>query len=808
MKYLFYSFYFIALTTTSLAQSNSFKNKIDGVIINETPSPIEFANVTLHKATDSALVKATITDTKGFFEFEGIMQGNYFIRISHAGYQLYWSKSFLINTGDSTFSFKNIQLKNNLHDLKNVTVQGFKPLIERKSNKLIINIENSIISSGGTAIEVLESAPGIIVDQNGQISINGKPKVLVMVDGKIIADNLLKTLSSNIIEKIEIIAHPSTSYDAAGSGGIVNIRLKKDQKLGLNGTLMGNYGQGVYEKTNNSLNLNYRNKKWNFFTNYAFSFRRNFQNIYNPRKLLKNGKLFNIYDQINYIVTPTTTHTIRIGTDYFLSKSTTIGIMADGNFSHFNKTGDNQTSILDSNNNAAGRFTTGTLTKDHWQNMAINLNIKHLFNDKGKEINIDLNGATYKSNTTQHFITHYYNVTNVLTKTDTLIGPYNGYIDLYSVKIDYNHPIGQNAKIEMGAKSSFVKTDNNVTFFNRKNNVDVFDTINSNHFRYTENINAGYITYNYTFKNGSIELGLRGEQTVADGLQLTNGETFHKNYFQIFPSISINHKISPKHEFNYSFSKRINRPNYQQLNPFKLFYDPSTFDEGNPSLLPEISHSVEISHTYNERITTTIEYAQTKNSISAVVLQDAKDPKRSILAIRNIESSSYYSLGVYTPIKIFKWWSINNNFSVNHLSYNGNLVNTVLKTSRFAFQNSMIHTMALPKNWSAELNFMYISTNIHPLGLYQSRYVVSMGIQKNIMQRKGTLRLNVRDLFYSNRILANTKFANIDEIWQQYTDSRIINLSFTYRFGKKTVTATRKRQTGLESEQDRIQNNN
>lgn len=433
------------------------------------------------------------------------------------------------------------------------------------------------------------------------------------------------------------------------------------------------------------------------------------------------------------------------------------------------------------------------------------MNVKHVFGNTGKEVNLDLNIAEYESSKSPNFTTNYFNSANNLTKTDMLVGDFNGKIDIRTIKLDYSNPVNKNIKIDVGIKSSFVKTDNNIQFFNKISNVYVYDSTLSNHFIYYENINAAYITYNQKFNKFSAEFGLRGEQTIAHGNQLSTGNYFERNYFQLFPNFSINHKIGVKHDLTYSISRRVDRPDYNQLNPFKLFYDPSTYDEGNPYLLPELTYSFEITHTYNNKFFTTLNYSHTTNSIVYVVLQSPQDPKISLLAIKNIKQLDYYSLNINTPVTIAKWWNINNNLSVAYNKYQGELVNIQFQNGRASFNNNITNIFSFPKGWSAELNFLYRSGSVHAISPYKSVYRLSMGIQKAVFQRKGILKLNIRDVLYSQIIRASTQFANVDETFKQQSDTRVATLSFTYRFGKKTVTASRKRETGLESEQDRIQ---
>ncbi len=807
-----HSLFLLLLSAVTAFSQPLTTGKITGQISDNAQKVVEFANVTLHRAADSSLAKGVLSTERGLFEFENITEGRYFVRVSQLGYQSFKSPYFQVTAENPTIKLAAIQLEESSKTLSEVNVRASKPFIERQLDKIVVNVENSLVSTGASAIEVLERSPNVAVDQDGKLSLKGKQGVIVMIDGKpsqLSGDdlsNFLKGLPSNSIEKIEIITNPSSKYDAAGNAGIINIRLKKDQKLGMNGTANLSYGQGQYEKINGGLSLNYRNKKWNYFGNYNYAYRKQFGNLTLYRKFKTDGLLQSVYDQDTYTIFSFKTHTARAGADYYLSKKTTVGVLLNGVMNQFTPDGLSRTDVLNGREQPDGRFTTINKSRNTWNNGTVNLNFKHTFDSTGRELTADFDYARYQNNNDQLFTTNYYSAANALTGTDILVGDLGGYLNIRSFKADYVHPLGKKSKFEAGLKTSYVTSDNDIKFFNRVDNVDEYDAAKSNHFLYKENINALYTNYNRELGKLTLQLGLRGEQTIADGNQLTTGQTFHRNYIQLFPSIFVKQPLSKDHELGYSLSRRIDRPSYQQLNPFRFFVNPTTYREGNPYLLPQLTYSAEFSHTYKQKITTTLTYSRTTNNITSVLLQN--DAERvTVQTDRNLAEYTYYGLGVNAGLQPTKWWSSNNNLNVFYGQFTGDIANTQLRNGSPAFTLNTINSLTLPKGITGELNFFYQSRQVYGISTIEPVYNISAGIQKAILQKKGTLRLNVTDIFYTNNVRGSTTFANIDEIFRTRRDTQVATLAFSYRFGSGTVAPARRRNTGTESEQGRVQLN-
>lgn len=790
-------------------QSQPTEGAISGKLLDVQQQPLAYANVLVHQVKDSILYKGGITDEQGAFAIEGLQAGDYYVVGSYVGLQAATSEPFEISTTKPLVSLPPLVLIASGETLEGVTVVAQKPFIERQLDKLVINVENSIVSAGNSALEVLERSPGVLVDQNGNISLRGKSGVIVMIDGKpsqlggASLANLLRGMPANTIEKIEIITNPSARYDAAGNAGIIDIRTKKNQNQGLNGSFSAGAGHGRYAKAETGVNLNYRKGKFNVFGNYNFSYRKAFNNLILYRKFSENGQLLSAFDQNNLLVFPFRFNTAKAGVDWFAGKRTTLGVSVSGIDNRFDPTGDNITYVRDENREGLSEFATTNRSHDKWQNYAANFNFRHAFNDGGRELSFDLDYARYGNETDQHFVTDYRDSRGLLLNTDILKGDIEGFLDIQSAKADYVHPLGQKTKAEAGVKSSVVSTDNDLQYFNIINNTAVFDSSQSNRFQYKERINAAYVNFSHSFRGIQMQLGLRAEQTVADGLQVTTDSAFQRNYWQLFPSVFVTHELgSEKHELSYSYSRRIDRPSYRQLNPFRAFVDPTTYQEGNPFLKPQLSHNIELSYTYDKRFTATLAFSRTDDNITSVLLQNDEE-RVTIQTEINFEAFHYYGFSLSAPVQITPKWNSNNSFNLYYGNYSGFVGNGLLDQGSVNFNLNSINSVSLPKNWALEVNAFFRSREVYGVSTIKAMGQFTVGVQKSFMERRASIRLNVSDIFYTGVVRGSTLYQNVDEVFVSKRESRVASLNFTYRFGKNTISPARRRAGGAEEEKRR-----
>ena len=809
---------FLLTNAFALAQSPdngavSDRATIRGTVTDINRKAVEFATIRLLKATDSTLVKGTMADVAGLFNLENVREGRYLIAASQVGYQKTWSTPFALKAGQ-TLALPEFHLPELSNQLGEVAVTAQKPFIEQQIDKTVVNVENSVVAAGNTALEVLERAPGVTVDREGNISLKGKADVRVMIDGKPTylssqdLANLLRNMQADQLATIEIMTNPPARYDAAGNAGIINIRLKKAQNMGLNGSATLGYGYGMYGKQNGSLNLNYRQNKWNLFGTYSANRRLGWREQDITRVFREAGQVTAFFDQSAENFQRSHNQSIKAGADYFASKNTTIGVLLNGSVGRWGQTTTNVTDIYKGLNTPDKQTLTNSETSQPWNNLATNVNFKQTLDTLGRELTADLDYAFYNNNNDQAFDIRNLDARgNSLTALRTDMGFQAGKVDIYSAKLDYVHPFSKTSKLEAGLKTSFVTTDNDMKFYIRLQSdaprPDSLDRGRTNQFVYRENINAAYLNYSRQFEKTGVQLGLRLEHTSARGHQITSDSVFTRNYLNLFPSVFIRQELNKKNSLGFSYSYRIDRPDYGSLNPFQYFLDPYTYGQGNPYLKPQFTHAVEATHTFGGFLTTTLNYSHTNDVMTDVLLQN--DQQRVTFQTRdNIGFRRNLGLAVSASFPVTKWWTTTPYANLSRNRYVGQLLGADLDQSFVSFQGNIQNQFTISKVWSAEIGGFFTNGFLDGIIIGKSMGQVSVGVQRQLWNKKASVRLNVRDIFWTQYFRGSVRYQNLDVAIKSRQESRVANLTFSYRFGNTKVQTARRRSTGLESEAGRV----
>ena len=794
------------------AQMNE-KGKVTGIVLRTDNKPVEFATVTLLKVKDSTLVKGAISDIEGKYVFEGIPEGQYLVAAANMGMKKSFSKPVKVN--GSPVKVGPIVLSEETRSLKEVNVTGKRPFIEQKADKMVVNVENSIVAAGGTALEVLQQSPGIQVDKDDNISMRGKNGVIIMIDGKPTNMSpqdvalLLKNMPSSNIDQIELIANPSAKYDAAGNAGIINIKLKKNSNFGTNGSVNATYGQGALPRGNGGLNLNHRNEKINVYGSYNYNYNRQFENLDIDRDNMEaSGRI--VFDQNSYLDKKSQYHGAKAGIDWFLNKNHTVGVMVNVAGNRWNGSGNSQTWIgngirVDSS------LRTITANSQNMNRQSYNLNYKGRLDTTGRELNIDLD---YSRNAEDQFSDLYSGYMDAVGKIhfrgDTTRSLQPSIINIKTAKIDYTHPLRNNAKFEAGVKVSFVDSDNNSRFDSLRHGNWEYDYNRSNYFIYKENVNAAYLNFSKQFKKFGVQAGLRAEQTNVEGNSVTLKQVNDTSYLNFFPSIFLSYAAGKDHQWGLSFSRRLQRPSYDDLNPFEFYLDRYTKAGGNPNLRPQYSSNFDLTHTFKSFLTTAIGYSHTKDMLSRI-LEAGVDPETGDTTIvvykyMNVAKKDNVNLNISAPVPITKWWNSFTTFSVFYNAFETTVNNELIKRSSGGFFGNTQHTFTLGKGYTAEASFWYNSRQISQEGLFKMNpmYAFNVGFQKTVLKKKGTIRLNVNDVFQTQRFGGTYSVTNRTVKLANTWDSRQVRVSFTYRFGNSNVKEARNRKTGLEDEQSRV----
>ena len=828
MKKFFSLLAAITIGMSSFAQSGG---KISGSIKDGgNQKIIDAASVSLLKSKDSALVKVAVTDKDGNFSFENIKDGNYLVLATSIGHVKIYSAAITISAGNSSASVGVLQLIPSDKAMKEVVVSSKKPLIERKIDRTIVNVDASITSTGSTALEVLEKAPGISVDKDGNISLKGKAGVIVYLDGRPSylsgpdLANMLRNMTASQLDQIEIMTNPPAKYDAAGNAGVINIKTKKNKLFGYNGSITTGYTQGRYARFNEAVSFNYRNKKINFFSNFNYNRNHRSQELYILRNFrdanTKNIK--SIFDQSTDMVNQSHNYSAKAGVDFTVSKNTTIGLVLNGFYNPSLWQSSTKTSIYDPNNILTDVTTAYTQNEEKWKNFSSNVNFRTKLDTAGQELTADLDFIQYKATSVQPLTSTYYdNMGNQLKAPEVLNGTLPTNIKIYSGKIDYTLPLKKDTKFEAGFKTSFVNNDNNARYDSLKTGYSVLDSGRSNHFIYDENINAAYVNYSRPLgKKWTAQLGLRVENTNSNGI--SKGYTFNttlnkfeytetkfkRSYTQLFPTVYLQYTANEKNQFVINYGRRIERPDYQDMNPFVHFLDRYTFEQGNPNLSAQFAHNIELSHTYKGFLTSTVNYTKTTDIIQ-MVLEQNDVTNETFVKKANIASSEQVGLAITANKSITKWWSGNIYANVYNNHFKGVVGTEPISLGVTSFMVQLQQQFKFNKGWAAELSGFYRSKGLEGVIYIKPIAQFNAGVSKQVLKNQGSLRLNIRDIFAGSVFKGYSKYGTVDANFKNVNDSRAVSLTFSYRFNKgKLKASSGKRNSGASDEQNRVKSGN
>jgi len=772
----------ILFSSISLAQVKP--GVISSTVKDSKNETIIGATVRLLKTTDTAVVATRMTDGDGKFQFINVGIGTYILKITAVGKKEFNSASLHVMESKGINLPIIIMFPAKSTELNEVVIKAKRPLIQMEIDKTVVNVDAMISSASSNTLEILEKTPGIVINAGGDITLNGRSGVIVLIDERptyMSGQDLslyLKSLPGSLLDKIELIDNPPSRYDASGNA-IINIKLKKNRMGGFLGSIATGYSQGKYGRNTNSLNLNYNYKKVNLFGSMGYSYEKNYSNDNFTRNFFDvNNVPTSTVSLLNKQKSKSEGLNTNLGLDYAATTNTTYGFQVNlndnKNIELLNYYSDNY-SAEQLDNISMGN----TNGENNRTNLGTNINFLHKFGKTGKELSADINYLNYRSTGNQSLINNqdrfFYNLPSE--------------INIYSAKADYVQTIKNNARFEAGFKSSFVINDNKSDYYNITDQGQVIDNGKSNHFKFRENINSAYINAQKGWKYLSVQLGLRLENTQSKGRQLGNEivqqSQFSKNYTQVFPTLFLNYKFDTvgRNTLNFSISKRINRPNYQYLNPFLFFRDSYSYTVGNPELTPQYQFRYELKYQYKQLLRMGLSY----NRFTDVIFQTTQVVNN--VFIKKPENVAFgYMLLLNNSISLTPkdWWNLNLELQFSKMGLNGMAYGQKLNPSTYVARIGIYNQFQFKKGWSAELNCYYASRDLNGQAFTSGMYRVNTGIQKKIWKDKGSIRINMDDIFhswvYENRSvgLAQAYSFQISE-----SDTQRLGIALTYRFGKE-----------------------
>ena len=672
-----------------------------------------------------------------------------------------------------------------------------------------MDIGNSVLAAGNSAFEVLKRVPGVTTDKDDNILLK-RASCKILIDGRtsyLTGDQLttyLKTLPADAINKIELITNPSGKYDAEGSAGIINIILKKNKANGLNGTASAGVGYGKYQKENAGLNLNYRHGKINLFGNGYLGYSESYNRLTYNTAINNNGNI-QLQNRDQYWHPYALWSSFKAGIDYSISKKSTIGFLLIGSTDNTKAKTDDNTNITDASHTPYQYINSIKHDTSHMVNATWNINSRTELDTAGSEITFDADYVHYTSASQSVNEAGFYDAGNNTTRYPYLFRNNEpSDIAIMSAKTDLIYYFKNKTKLEAGLKYSNVKTDNNLIADSVENGNWIRDHNRSNHFIYSEMISAGYITLSRSFNKTSVQAGLRAEESESTGTSLTLHTIQKQGYLDIFPTLFVTQELNDDNQLTLSYSKRIERPSYQSLNPFTWYIDPYTLFAGNPYLKPAYTHSLELKHSYKDMLFTSLGYSHTAHEQIDGIIQDKTSGVTTNIP-ENANTSDYLQLGIAASHDFGKIWNSNLNINLSYGRDRSAIPGYSYNTDAFDADCSNDNTFTLPRNYKVQTNFYYSLPTRSGLTKIRSSYGLDAGVQKQLWHNRATIKVSASSIVGTSAYRAHIIGDNLDITWINKWEGRKINLSFVWKFGNMNLkTTNRHGNTSSEDEKNRI----
>lgn len=786
------------------------------MVTDSTGKGVALASVSLVK--NKMLVQTSSTDSFGRYVFENIKDDSLVLEVSRIDMGKYTSEPFAYTSANGELSIPAVVLIPQSKTLSTVVVRGKRPTIENKIDRTVVNVDAMISAAGISALEILQQSPGVVVNTDGSITVKGKQGVAVYIDnkpsnlsGQDLA-NYLRSLPSETISRLEIMPNPPARYDATGNAGIINIVSKKIFEKGFNGSITGNLGQGVYWKASANSNFNYRYNKINVFGNVSYGVNNDFVDEDNQRIFKNpNGSLSAQFMQETFLKKQRRTTNIKLGMDYLASAKTTWGILFTGIDRPVDDDWVNRNDLLNASLQTDSTIISDNRNHNRWRQAGVNVNLRRTLDATGRMFTADVDYLRYWDKTDQTFLTNTYGGDGSFKRRDELLGFLPNELDIYSGKIDYFHPFASGLKVSSGLKMSHVKTNSRAEYFNRIGNNLIIDNEKTNSFNYDETVNAAYIEASREFKRVDLQAGLRIENTIVNGHQLGNpikpDSSFKRNYTNLFPTFFIQWRLDSinKHVLSFNYGRRIQRPVYQSLNPFLFFSDKFTYEAGNPYQTPQFTQVVTLSHTFKERYSTSLTYSYIKD-----LFAETSEKQGYVFITRpdNVGRQINLGLSFSASVDIASWWSANFSADLINSDIKSVVYGVPLDTNVTYLTANLTNQLPFKNGWAAEVSASGRTGNLAGQYTIDPLWSLNIAARKAVLKNKGLVRLSIRDVFYSSIVKGQiNNLIQAQAFFSNRIDSRMVILSFSYRFGSAFKAPPRYESNVSEDEKNRVKNN-
>jgi outer membrane receptor protein involved in Fe transport len=765
---------------------------VTGTVLDDSNSePLMYASVVLHSMRDSSMVTGAITNEKGVFIIEQVPAGRYFVAINYVGYPRKEVNGIMVTPREPLYEMGVIRVEPSASMLSEVTIEASRQLMEVGLDRRVINVDSELTAAGGTALDLMQNVPSVAVDFDGNVSLRGSSNVTILVDGRpsgltgLSGSDALQQIPSNMIERIEVITNPSARYSPDGTSGIINIVLKKQREPGYNGMLSLNTSPG--NSYTGSLNLNYKTGKVNFFANYSGRFNNMEGAGYNFRTSFLSDTTF--LDQETVFENQMNSQNFGFGADYQFNRFNTLTFSVM--YNSWARLSDNFTDYnsLSGDMSLVNFFTRASGNDMDNQGMNYSLNYRRTYQQRLREWNTDVVFSNRSMNFGEDNVQRFYDISrNPLNTVDLLENTItDGNNRMFSVQTDYIQPLGEDRKLELGARAYMRQMDSDFNFLNY--DYDRQDWINSpglsNRFVYDEQVYAAYGIFSTMFGKYSLQAGLRLEQTYTQADQRTTSQVYKADYLNLFPTMHLRRSFENNQSAQISYSRRINRPNNRFLNPFVSYTDPYDLSFGNPQLKPEFINSYELGYTRFWQKTTinpSLFYRYTDGMISRFRTMDEEGI--AYTTFENLNRATSYGAELILSQQLFSWWRANGTFSYYRQIVEGSGPMMEMQNDSYSWSARLVNNITMGRGWDLQVNGFYRSPVVMLQGEMKEMYSADLGLRKTVLDRKGTVSLRLSDMFNTQAFRMYNYGDNFTIDMERRRNSRMVYVGFTYRINE------------------------
>ncbi|WP_322786244.1 outer membrane beta-barrel protein [Algoriphagus mannitolivorans] len=806
-SFIFLTFLIYLLGISNLAAFPKEVAKISGKVEDQKGQPVPYANVALI-SVDGGLIDGAVSDESGNFLIESVKSAKVKLVISSIGYKSFSTETFELQPGVAK-DFGKLTIEDEMTGLDEVTVKASRPEIIIEPDKTIVNVEGTVMAEGSNALDVLGRSPGIYVDQDGNINLNGRSGVTVMINDRpsymsaTDLANFLRSMPADNIKSIEVINNPSSRFDAEGSAGVINIQLKKNTVDGVFGNVqLGSQYNGLYAP-NAGATLNVKKGKWS--TNGTFNY--NEYANHNDLDIFRNFTLENgisSFNQDSRITSRYRTPSFVGSANYEINKNQNLGLNVQLSSASDQNTSDSKTTVTNPGQDYNNYIKSLNDAEGKRARVFSNLHYDAKLDTLGTKISADVDFTLMDNSSSSMLNNNFWSDLDPNAVDRDRIRTLNDmYYTIFTSKVDFTKPLKGGKILETGLKGSWVKSDNDLNLSKSEEEGPFEQDPNSNQFIYQENVLAGYASLKGSFnKKLSYQAGLRGEYSDITGNSVTLKEINTQRYFNLFPSFFVQHKVSDSYQVVYNVNRRITRPNYRLLNPFVYYIDPLTSEKGNPGLTPQYSTNFEMNHVIKGAYQFTLGYSVTEDTFMQVFEQDQED-RTTTTFTDNFDKTRNANFRAILPFEIKKWWNISNMVQVNYNQFQTQIGDDFLDVGQVSYMARTQQNFVLPKGFKMELMGMYLGPQIWGQGKIEGFGWVDLGLTKSLMKDKLSLSVNGTDLFRTQVIRAKVDFADIDTSFRQYRSNQGIRFTLRYNFAKGESFRVRS-STGSSEERNRL----